>query len=285
MGAQGAQAEGVVAFGQPHAVGVVQQRAMIEPWRGQAERPVDEQLAKRALDEVGAAHDLGDGHFGVVHGAGELVARHVVFAPHEEVAKIAAGYGALFAKTTVGESKYLAIRHAEPPVDGNLVTQWRQRGVERRTEFFRVNRLVFRIGTLVRRADSLEHVAPRARAGKDQPGGVQRLQGGAIVCPPAALVVGRMRPAGVRPRRGPPARQSRASAGPRASWPRNPAGSVPRRGLRCAARARRRRPGRARRRPRRCAHGRGAGARWAKVRGVRGRRGAAFLCVRITGRW
>ena len=41
----------------------------------------------------------------------------------------------------------------------------------------------------MRRADRVEHVTTRPRAGEDQPRGVQSLECGAVVRPPAALVV------------------------------------------------------------------------------------------------
>src|SRR5690606_13670920 len=149
--------------------------------RGGAERANDEQLPEGGLDQIGAAHDFGDAEFDVVHGAGELVAGQAVLAPDEEVAEVASGYGASRAGGAVVEGDGLAVGHAKAPVAGEAGGVERgRRGVGGRAKFGRVNRFVVE-RALVRRGDGGGFdFAARAVAGKDQSGGVQSGEGGAV---------------------------------------------------------------------------------------------------------
>ena len=160
--AKGAEGEGVVAFGETLAAVVEHERGVVVGGGGVAEGADEEQLAKGALDEIGAADDFGDAEFGIVDGAGELVAGHVVFAPDEEVAEIAAGDGVLRAEAGVVEGDGLAVGDAEAPVDGERVGEGRERGVGWRAELRRINGFVVGGGcggVFVRGGDRFEHVA------------------------------------------------------------------------------------------------------------------------------
>ena len=88
--AQGPQAERVVALRETRCRRVGHERAVVEPGGLEPQRAVDQQLAEGRADQVLAADDLGDPHRRVVHGAGELVARAVVLAPHREVPEVPA---------------------------------------------------------------------------------------------------------------------------------------------------------------------------------------------------
>ena len=61
-GAEGAQAQGVVAFGEALAGGVQDQRAMVEGGGRQHERLVEQELPERGNEEVGTTLDFGDAH-------------------------------------------------------------------------------------------------------------------------------------------------------------------------------------------------------------------------------
>ena len=56
------------------------------------ERAVQQLLQGGALQQVGAPHDAIHAELGVVHRAGQLVARHARLGPHEEVAMVARGF-------------------------------------------------------------------------------------------------------------------------------------------------------------------------------------------------
>lgn len=177
--AQGAEAEGVVALGEADAGLVEHERGVVVARGRRAEGAEDEELAERAFHEVGAADDLGNAKIGVVDGAGELVAGHAVFAPDEKVAEIAAGRRGLRAERGVVEGERFPIGHAQAPVDGECVTERRERRVGGRTKLRWVNGLVG-FSALVGRADGFEHVATRARTREDLAGGVELSESGAI---------------------------------------------------------------------------------------------------------
>ena len=75
-----------------------------------------------------------NGHAGIVHGAGELIAGKVVLPPHQEVAEVASGDGRLRTIAAVIEGDGLTVRHAQAPVDGDLVAERRQRAASGRAK-------------------------------------------------------------------------------------------------------------------------------------------------------
>ena len=86
---------------------------MAEFRRGQLERAIEEQLPERRAKQVGAAHHLGDPLGGVIDHDGELVGRHVVLSPDDEIAKVEAGDGALRTGALIEKLS------ASPPGRGN----------------------------------------------------------------------------------------------------------------------------------------------------------------------
>ena len=190
LSTEGAEGEGVVAFGEALAVVVEHERGMVVGGGDMAEGADQEKLAKRRADEISAADDFGDAELGVVDGAGELVAGGVVFAPDEEVAEVAAGCGTLRAAAGVVEKDFFAVGDAEAPVGGDGGAEGWERGIGGRAERRWVDGFVVgggRRGGFVRGRDCIEDVAARARAGKDEAGGVEGGEGGAVAGHSGAL--------------------------------------------------------------------------------------------------
>ena len=61
---------------------------MEERRRRHAQGPVEQQLPGGGPQEIGAAHDLGDPHRGVIDHTGQLIGRDVILPPDHKVAKI-----------------------------------------------------------------------------------------------------------------------------------------------------------------------------------------------------
>ena len=190
MRAEGAEGEGVVAFGEALAAVVEHERGVVVGGGDVAEGADEEELPKGGADEIGAADDFGDAELGVVDGAGELVTGGVVFAPDEEVAEVATGDGALRAEVGVMERNGFAVGDAEAPVHGDDGAERWQGCVEGRAELRWVKGFVVgggRGGGFVRSGDGFEDIAARAGAGEDEAGGVECGEGGAVMGQPGAL--------------------------------------------------------------------------------------------------
>ena len=116
-GAQCSQAQRIVALGQPHAGFIAPEWTMKKcRWR-QAQRAVKQKLTRRADEQISAAHDLGDLHRRIVHHTRQLIRRHVVVPPYDEIAEILAGYELLRAEIAVHERNRLAIGNTEAPIE------------------------------------------------------------------------------------------------------------------------------------------------------------------------
>jgi len=167
-----------MAFSEAFSGGVADERAMVVGGRRVTEGAEEEKLAEGGLDEVFAPHDFGDAGLGIVHGAGELVTGDSVFAPHEEVAEVAAGDGGLRAEVAVVEDECFVVGDAEAPVAGEV--EWGGRSVGRRTPVGRVKRFVV-FAAFVRGGDGgFGEFAAGAVAGEDQAGGVEAGEGVAV---------------------------------------------------------------------------------------------------------
>ena len=79
------QRDGAVALGQPLAVGAEHERHVGVAGGGEAEPRAEPQLARRGVQEVGAAHDLAHALLGVVDDDGQVVGERPVVAAHHEV--------------------------------------------------------------------------------------------------------------------------------------------------------------------------------------------------------
>src|ERR1700733_16232509 len=114
--AQGADAERVVALGEPATV-LVGDEGAVKPCRiGKAQCAVEQNLACGGLEQIGASNDFGDMHRGVIDYAGELITRHPIPAPDDEVSEIAAGNESLRAEVEIVELDRFAVVYANPPV-------------------------------------------------------------------------------------------------------------------------------------------------------------------------
>lgn len=195
----GAEAEGFVAFGEARAGGVEHEWGVIKLRGGGAEGAEDEELAKGAFDEIGAANHFSDEEIRVIDGAGELVARHTVFAPDEKVAEVVSGGGGLGAEAVVDEGERFAVGDAEAPVD--VEVEGRKRGVGGRAELGRVNGFVVGRGGggFVRGAEGFEDIAAGAGAGEDPAGGVEAGEGAAVEREAVALADDRLGPGEAKP--------------------------------------------------------------------------------------
>ena len=114
--AQAAQAQGVMAFGQPDALFVGHQRAVKELGRWHPKRSMQQQLSGGGREQIGAAHHLRDPHRRVVHHDGKLVSRNPIVPPDDEIAKVLARDESLRPEMAINERNALAIRLAETPV-------------------------------------------------------------------------------------------------------------------------------------------------------------------------
>ena len=113
--AECAQAEGVVAFGEPDPFFVEHQWAVAKPGWLESQRAVKKDLTGGGKQQIAAANHFRDAHRGVVHDDGELICGHVVVSPDDEVAEVLAGDETLFAAVFIAEGNGFAIGHAETP--------------------------------------------------------------------------------------------------------------------------------------------------------------------------
>ena len=104
-------------LGKADSVFVGYKVAVIKRRRSEFERAVEQELAKRAVDEISAANYLRDFHGGIIDDAGELVGGKVVLSPDEEVTEMLAGDLALRTACQINEADRLAVGHVEAPVD------------------------------------------------------------------------------------------------------------------------------------------------------------------------
>ncbi len=176
LGAEGAEGEGVVAFGEALAGVVGHERAVIKGGSRNAEGAEEEELAESGFDEVGAADDFGDVEIRVVDGGSKLVAGHVVFPPDEEIAEVAAGDGALRAEMVIVEDEFFVVGNTEAPVGRDAIGQWGKRSVAGRAKGIGIDGFVVKM----RGAGSFGDVAAGSRARENETGGVEAGEGGAV---------------------------------------------------------------------------------------------------------
>src|ERR1700720_3545918 len=84
--------------------------------RAETERAIDEQLPEGGEKQVGATNNLGDLHRGIVDCDGELIGRHVVLSPDNEIAKVQGGDRPLRPEAVINELHRFAVGNAEPPM-------------------------------------------------------------------------------------------------------------------------------------------------------------------------
>ena len=89
---------------------------MIKFRRHRLERTIKKELPEGGMEEVRAAHHLGDLHFAVIDYDSELISRNIVFAPDDEIAKVNAGDSALWSERPIEELQSFPLWHAGAPV-------------------------------------------------------------------------------------------------------------------------------------------------------------------------
>lgn len=104
-----------MAFSEADSGFVGHQGAMIESWRSQGKRPVEQELASGGEQEVGTANHFGDLHGGIVRDDGELISGNVIVTPDDKIAEIFSGDELLRTEMAIGESHGQAVRNAEAP--------------------------------------------------------------------------------------------------------------------------------------------------------------------------
>lgn len=109
-----------MAFGESLALLVGDERTVIPGWFGKAERATYQYLSSCGLKQIGTANNFGNRHRSIVDGDSELISRHSVFAPHEEISKVFPGHKSLWSKMAVVKFNGPAIWNAESPVDAFL---------------------------------------------------------------------------------------------------------------------------------------------------------------------
>ena len=128
--AQNAQTERIVALGQAAAVRVRHQPA-VEPIRScESQRAVEQNLPRRGLEQVFAAHHFGDFHGGVVGHAGKLITRAALAPPHHEIAKIYAGHKALRTEISIHKLNRFAVGNTEAPIEITRLLNLARGGIE-----------------------------------------------------------------------------------------------------------------------------------------------------------
>jgi len=151
--AQVPDAKRVVAFGEARARIVDDEMAVVKSWRSPAQGAIQEQLAGGGLQQIRAADDFGDSHFGIVDGDGELICRHVIVAPDDEVAEIAPCAESLMAEMKVEKTELLAIRHSTTPAHTGRIIEFYS--ISARAASPGINRLIIR---MVWRAGGLREI-------------------------------------------------------------------------------------------------------------------------------
>lgn len=114
---QSPQTKGIVPFCQPNTLLVLHQRAM-EVFRFRIlECANQQQLPRRALQQVGAPNDFGDSHRLIVGYNRKLVGGNVIATPDQKIRKIFSGNELLYPQAAILKRDALDIRHTESPAN------------------------------------------------------------------------------------------------------------------------------------------------------------------------
>ena len=198
-----------MALRQPNPALVAQQLAVIVLRRIQTQRPIQKKLPRRRLQQIRPTHDLRDPHRRIVDDDRQLIGRHIVAAPHNEVPKIPPRNHPLLLQPQIRKANLLPLRHPKPPIHSarfNPCSDARLGGPAqakpsrpghniRRPARPRIHRLIIQT---IRRPRRLGHIPPRAGARINHPRIPQPLPPLQIVLPPLALGIRTNGPAAVR---------------------------------------------------------------------------------------
>src|ERR1700719_2989681 len=101
---------------QPTPALVAQQLAVIVLRRIQTQRPIQKKLPRRRLQQIRPTHDLRDPHRRIVDDDRQLIGRHIVAPPHNEVPKIPPRNHPLLLQPQIRKANLLPLRHPKPPI-------------------------------------------------------------------------------------------------------------------------------------------------------------------------
>jgi len=194
--AQMPQAQRVVPLCQARALVIAQQLAMKITRRFESQRPQQQQLPRRRLQQIRPAHNFGDLHCGIVGHDRKLVGRNIVPPPNQKITKIGAGNIASRPHIPIAEADRLALRHTKPPVHA------RGRGKRRRfgspAAASRIDGLIVGI---IRSARRLRQIFSRARTRINKPSIAQSPPRFQVMRAPLALHIRPELPCAIRPLR------------------------------------------------------------------------------------
>ncbi len=194
-----------MALRQSHSGLVAHQIAVIVFRHAEPQGSKQKNLPGSRFQQVRSAHYFCNLHGSVVNHDRELICRHIVPAPNDEVPEIPASDDMLRPEMQIGKSYFFAIRNPKSPVEPDrLRTSGDGRpahakpsgsGISRPANP-RIHRLIVPV---IRRPSRLCHISPRAGAGIDHPQIAQLLPRRQIARPPLALRIRAERSAAVCP--------------------------------------------------------------------------------------
>src|ERR1039458_2280026 len=112
----GAQAQGIVALGQPATVVIHDQPAVIPEGVVEPKGAVKQNLARGGLQQVGATNHLSNSHGCLAGHAGNLIAWTPATPPDHKISKVLTGHKSLLSQVPILELDRFAVGNAETPV-------------------------------------------------------------------------------------------------------------------------------------------------------------------------
>ncbi len=101
---------------QPYPSLVAHQVAVKVTRRREAQRPKQQKLTRCRFQQIGPAHNFRDAHAGIVDHHRQLISRHIVAPPNDEVAEVPTRHKSLRPEMPVVKTNLLAIRNPKPPI-------------------------------------------------------------------------------------------------------------------------------------------------------------------------
>ena len=98
-----------MAFGESLAVFVGDERTVVPGWLRQSQCAANQYLSSCGLEQIGPANHFCNRHRSVIDSDSELIGRHSVFSPDEEVAEVLAGNESLRPEVAVIKLNGLAV--------------------------------------------------------------------------------------------------------------------------------------------------------------------------------
>lgn len=184
------------ALGEAASIRIGDKRAMEEPWQRLAEGAIEQNLLRGGMEQIRSAHHLRDAHRRVIHHDRELIRRHTIFSPDQEIPKIPLREKSLGALSTVDKINDFTRLNPKSPIDfARPIFPARFRAF--RSARAGIGRLKFIVG--VRRGKRTRHVLATAPTRIDQAPRSEHLPGVEIPRQPLALSNGLTIPIQSRP--------------------------------------------------------------------------------------